>query len=103
MGKGAAGERGGKMNGKRDNDMTARHTPGPSGSQSIWRAQGTSTRHRAAGAQQSRRLSERLGACIRRNSTFRDESARDLSQLLAALVAALAAMIIVGRFFLGAN
>ena len=103
MGKGAAGERGGKMNGKRDNDMAARHTPGFSGSQALWRAWGTGARHRAAGPQRSRRLTERLGVCLQRSSVFGDESARDLAQLLIVSVAALAVMALVGRLFFGAN
>ena len=82
------------MHDRHDNDMTAKHTPVPSGPQAPWRA---------AGPERSRRLAERLGACIRRNSAFRDETARDLAQLCVGILAALAAMIIVGRLFLGAN
>ena len=82
------------MHDRHDNDMTAKHTPGASGSKAPWRA---------AGAQQSRRLTERLGICLRRSSVYRRETARDLAQLCVGILAALAAMIIVGRLFLGAN
>ena len=89
-----AGGKGSTMNDRHDNDITAKHTPGPSGPQAPWQA---------AGAQQSRRLTERLGICLRRSSVYRRETARDLAQLCVAILAALAAMIIVGRLFLGAN
>ena len=82
------------MHDRHDNDMTAPHTPGPSGPKGPWLA---------AGAQQSRRLTERLGICLRRSSVYRRETARDLAQLCVGILAALAAMIIVGRLFLGAN
>ena len=88
---GDAGGKGGKMNDRHNNDMTARYTPGPSGPQAPWRA---------AGAQQSRRLSERLGICLRRSSAYRRETARDLAQLLIALVAAITALAFIGRLLL---
>ena len=91
------------MHDRHDNDMTARHTPVPSGPKGLRRTQGTDARRRAAGPQRSRRLTERLGVCLQRSSVFGDESARDLAQLLIVSVAALAVMALVGRLFFGAN
>ena len=67
----------------------------------LWRARGSmDARHRATDAQQSRCLTERLGACLRRSLIYRRETARDLAQLLVALVAASAVMAFLGRLLL---
>lgn len=50
---------------------------------------GREARRRAAGPQQSRRLTERLGLCLRRSSVFRRECVRDTAVLFGAAVAGL--------------
>ena len=46
------------------------------------------------------RTARPLGACRQRSTVYRRETARDLAQLLVALVVAIAATAIIGRLFL---